>query len=203
MDLNHLAFNWFDVTVLALLFVGILRGRKRGLSQELFTMVLWVVLIFGCSMAYAPLGNLIASVTPFSKLFCYVFGYVVTAVAITLIFMPIKRSLDGKFISADSFGSAEYYVGMPAGALRFLCILVAFLAVLNARMYTRSEIAADEKYQKDMYGSEFFPGLSTLQSDVFANSFTGPYFKTYLDFLLITPTFPESKPLKRAEAKFM
>lgn len=203
MNLNNLPFNWFDVLLAVVIVAGIMRGRKRGLSQELFTMLLWVVLIFACSAAYVPLGSALADVTPLSKLFCYVLCYVGLAGFIALLFGPIKRSIGQKIISADSFGTAEYYVGMPAGALRFLCILIACLAVLNARHYTKAEILASEKYQKDMYGSEFFPGLSTIQRDVFAKSLSGPYIKQYLDFLLITPTAPEQKTLRRSEARFM
>ena len=203
MNLNDLPFNWFDVLVLVMLVAGIFRGRARGLSQELFTMLLWIVLIFACSLAYVPLGDALTSVAPLSKLFCYILCYLVVAGLLALLFIPIKRAMGQKLISADSFGKAEYYVGMPAGGVRFLCVLIAGLALLNARSYTKAEILADRKYQEDVYGSEFFPGLSTLQTDVFANSLSGPYIKQYLDFLLITPTAPENKPLRRAEAKFM
>lgn len=202
MNLNNLPFNWFDMALIATLVAGILRGRKRGLSQELFTMLLWIVLIFACSVAYGVLGDALAGVTPISKLFCYIICYVGVGVLLALLFAPLRRFIGGKMAGSDSFGSAEYYVGMPAGMVRFLCILIAFLAVLNARLYTKSEMEANEKNQKEVYGSEFFPGLSTIQKDVFAKSFSGPYIKEYLSFLLITPTPPESRPLRRAEAKF-
>ena len=87
---------------------------------------------------------------------------------------------------------------MPAGVIRFLCILVAFLAVINARQYSSKEIKDRENYQKEVYGSEFFPGLSTLQDDIFRRSFIGPRIRDYASFLLIKPTPPETKQLVRA-----
>jgi hypothetical protein len=110
--------------------------------------------------------------------------------------------MGGKVISSDTFGSAEYYVGMPAGAVRFMCILIAALALLNARQYSRAEIIANEKYQKEVYGSEFFPGLNTLQRNVFTESLTGPFIKEYLQVLLIKPTAPEKKELVRAKEEW-
>lgn len=202
MNPNNLPFNWFDVLVIVLAIIGIVRGRKRGLSAELFTMLLWLVLIFVCANTYMPLGKMLASATPISPLTCYVLCYLSVAALLALIFAPIKRVLGGKLISADSFGTAEYYVGMPAGLIRFLCILIAFLALLNARLYSTKEIADSDKYQKEVYGSDFFPGLHNLQQDVFERSLVGPHIKKYLGFLLIKPTYPEKRQLRRAQEKW-
>jgi hypothetical protein len=71
---------------------------------------------------------------------------------------------------------------------------------LNARSYNSAEVSASVKYQKDMYGSEFFPTLQTLQSQVFEKSMIGPTIKKDLAFFLIKPTRPEKKEIKRKEA---
>ena len=202
MNLDNLPFNWFDVLVLVMVFVGVARGRKRGLSLELFTMSLWLILVLACAVTYMPLGDLLSSFTPFSKLSCYIISYLFVAGFVVLLFVPAKRSLGGKLVSADSFGGGEYYIGMPAGVIRFLCILVAFLALINARKYSTKEIIDNEKYQKEVYGSEFFPGLSTLQDDIFKKSFLGPHIKDYASFLLIKPTPPETKQIVRAKERW-
>ena len=67
---------------------------------------------------------------------------------------------------------------------------------------TKAEIAANEKYQQEMYGSEFFPGLNALQTDVFTKSLTGPLIKQYLEVLFIKPTPPEKKQLIRAKEQW-
>jgi len=100
--------------------------------------------------------------------------------------------LGGKLIGSDVFGKSEYYLGMPAGMLRFICMLITALAILNARLYSSQEIAAAQKFQLDNYGSEFFPSMQSLQATVFEQSIAGPPIRKYLGFLLITPTAPAS-----------
>jgi len=194
-----LPFNWFDITVALILLIGMQRGRKRGMSEECLTMLNWVALVVVCSIAYEPIGQWLASVAPFSLLFCYIVAYAVTAMVVASVFLLVKRSLSGKLIGSDAFGRGEYYLGMPSGMLRFACILLAGLALLNARLYRAEEIRAMTKFQNDNYGSQFFPTLQTVQEQVFAKSLIGPQIKTYLAFLLIKPTFPEGKQLERAK----
>ena len=199
MNIDNLPFNWFDISVALLLLIGLQRGRKRGMSEEFLTMLNWVALVLVCSIAYEPIGSWLASITPFSLLFCYIVAYAVSAMVVASVFLLVKRSMSGKLIGSDAFGRGEYYLGMPSGMLRFACILLAGLALLNARLYRAEEIKAMTKFQNDNYGSQFFPTLQTVQEQVFAKSLIGPQIKTYLAFLLIKPTFPEGKQLERAK----
>jgi uncharacterized membrane protein required for colicin V production len=197
MNLDKLAFNWFDVAVPVVLLVGLQRGRKRGMSEECLVMLKWVALVLVCSIAYEPIGGWLASISPFSSLFCYIIAYAVTAMAVSSVFLLLKRAFSGKLIGSDAFGSGEYYLGMTSGMLRFACILLAALALLNARLYPADEIKAMQTFQNDNYGSQFFPTLQTVQEQVFAKSLIGPQIKEYLSFLLIKPTRPEAKQLQR------
>ena len=201
MKLDSLPFNWFDIFLLIWLTMGVLRGRKRGMSEELLTFLQWVGIVIFCSVAYQPIGDwLLQSSKMFGRLVSYILGYLLAAGVVALAFALFKRAFHGKLIGSDVFGRAEYYLGMPAGLLRFFCMLLTGLALLNARYFTPQEIKAEQKYQKDNYGSEFFPGLQEIQSNVFEKSFTGPWFKKHLNFLLITPTGPGgSVPLKQKE----
>ena len=88
---------------------------------------------------------------------------------------------------------------MAAGAVRFTCITFFLLAFLNARFFSQAEIKAQLKYQNDVYGSDFFPSLYSVQSQVFEKSFVGPWIKKDLSFMLIKPTTPETKQLARKE----
>jgi uncharacterized membrane protein required for colicin V production len=200
MTLDNLPFNWFDIAVAVVLLVGIMRGRKRGMSEECLTMLNWVTLVAVCSIAYEPIGQLLASVAPFSQLFCYRVAYVATALVVASVFLLLKRALSGKLLGSDVFGRAEYYLGMPSGMLRFACILMAALALLNARLYRAEEVKAMAKFQNDNYGSQFFPTMQTVQDQVFTKSLIGPQIKTHLDFLLIKPTAPQNRQLERPTA---
>ena len=201
MKLDGLPFNWFDIFLLVWLTMGIFRGRKRGMSEELLTFLQWVAIVIFCSAAYQPVGEVLTQTSKlFSPLVSYIIGYLLAAGVMAVLFALFKRAFHGKLIGSDAFGKSEYYLGMPAGLLRFFCMLLTGLALLNARLYSQQEILAEQKYQKDVYGSEFFPGLQEIQSNVFVESLSGSTIKKYLDFLLIRPTSPDGgQPLKQKE----
>jgi uncharacterized membrane protein required for colicin V production len=197
MSLDSLPFNWFDLTLVVVLAMGIHRGRQRGMSEELMTVLQWVAIIITCSIAYQPIGDWLASVSLFSHLTSYIVAYLSIAVLVSIGFVLFKRLFRGKLIGSDAFGRAEYYLGMPAGMVRFGCILLAALALLNARFYSQKEIQAELAYQNDVYGKDYFPGLQVLQANVFKQSLTGPVIRKYLGFLLIKQTAPENKEIHR------
>jgi len=203
MSLDALPFNAFDLVLVVILGVGIYQGRKEGMSQGLIPLFRWLCIVFLCAVAYEPVGQFFnQSTNLFSTLFCYVIAYVSSALIIVAVFIGVKRALGGKLLGSDMFGSSEYYLGMGSGLIRYTCIVIALLAVLNARQFTSTEIKAREKYVNDVYGKDYFPGLQALQSTVFEKSLTGPWIKENLSFLLIRPTLPDDKSLHQKEAKW-
>jgi len=203
MNLDALPFNTFDVLLVVILGAGLYHGRKAGMSGELLSMAKWLAIVFACAVAYQPAGAYFAQSTEmFSTLSCYLMAYVGSALVIILIFAGISRSLGGKLLGSDLFGGAEYYLGMGSGMVRYACILLAGLALLNARFFPSSEVKAMERFQNDVYGSNFFPGLHSVQASVFERSLTGPFIKEYLSFFLIKPTEPEQKELHQKDAKW-
>ncbi len=193
-------FNWFDVALVALLVTGIFRGRKRGMSVEFLTFIKWLFVVFGAGALYEPVGQLIAANGIFSQLFSFIVAYLGIALLIYGLFALFKRGLGGKFLGSDFFGNAEYPLGMTAGLLRFACVIVAALALLNARDYTPAEVKAEKKYQDENYGSDFFPTLHSMQTEVFEKSLTGPWIKKNMAFVLIKPTPFFEKGLRRQAA---
>jgi hypothetical protein len=187
---SYLPINWFDVLILVVLLVGYSRGRKHGMSKELLLVLKWVAVVLVSAIAYEPLGLWLDSVLGLGKLASYLLAYSITATVILLAFAYVNSTVGRKLAGSDSFGKGEFYLAIPAGMLRFACVLLALLALLNARQYRTAEIKAMEKFQTDNYGSQFFPTLSSLQSSVFEKSFTGPHIRKYMSFLLIKPTFP-------------
>ena len=201
MSLDKLPFNAFDLALLAILVLGVHRGRRLGMSEELLPLCKWLAILFGCALVYEPVGSLLSQTTGiFSLLFCYLIAYVGVAVVVLLLFAAFKHALGGKLLGSDLFGRGEYYLGMGSGLVRFTCILLAALALLNARYFSPAEVRAMEKFQNDVYGSNFFPTLHNVQAAVFEQSLTGPYIKDYLGFLLIKPTVPEKKELHQKDA---
>jgi uncharacterized membrane protein required for colicin V production len=201
MNLDQLPINLFDLVVIVVLIAGIAKGRKRGMSEELLSLLTWLAILFGCAALYEPGGEMVGAFTTiFGRLSCYLLAYVGGALLVLLLFAGIKRALGGKLLGSDIFGRSEYYLGMGAGLVRFSCILLAALALLNARYFSPIEVRAMEKFQDDVYGSNFFPTLHSLQSTVFNKSLTGPWIKQNLGFLLIKPTEPDKRELHQRDA---
>jgi uncharacterized membrane protein required for colicin V production len=200
MSLEQLPINLFDLVVIVVLALGIFRGRKHGMSEELLSLATWLAILFGCAALYQPGGELLTQFTSmFGRLSSYLIAYVAGALLFSLLFAGIKRALGGKLLGSDIFGRSEYYLGMASGLVRFSCILLAALALLNSRYFSPTEVKAREKYDNDVYGSSFFPTLHSVQSTVFDRSLTGPWIKANLGFLLIKPTEPEHKEFHQKE----
>jgi uncharacterized membrane protein required for colicin V production len=203
MSLDQLPVNFFDALLIVVLAAGIARGRKHGMSEELMSLLTWLAILFGCAIIYQPGGELIGQFTSmFSRLTCYLMAYVAGALLVVLLFAGIKRGLGGKLLGSDIFGRSEYYLGMGSGLVRFSCMLLAALALLNARYFSPTEVRAMEARDIDIYGSDFFPGLHSMQTTVFEKSLTGPWIKENLGFLLIEPTKPENKELHQKDFVF-
>lgn len=190
----------FDFVVLATLLAGLLRGRKHGMSEELMGLLKWLAVVAGCAFVYDPVGQWFAKSSPFSLLASFLIVYIVAALLILGIFALFKHQTGGKLVGSDIFGRAEYYLGMGSGVVRLSCMLLTFLALLNARYFSPMEVRAMEKYQDDLYGSNYFPGWHTAQAVVFERSLSGAWIKDHLSFLLIKPTVPEDKQFHQKEA---
>jgi len=200
--MEKLPFNVFDFVLVAVLVAGVLRGRKHGMSEELLGLLTWLTILLLCAFTYEPVGRWFAQTSPFSLLSSYLMAYISGALLVLILFASVKRLLGGKLLGSDIFGKAEYYLGMGSGLIRFTCALFAGLALLNARYFSPAEVKAMENFQNEVYGSNFFPSLHTVQSTVFEHSLLGPWIKENLDFLLIKPTAPEAKKFKQKEFEF-
>jgi uncharacterized membrane protein required for colicin V production len=201
MSFEKLPINLFDLIVISVLIAGILRGRKHGMSEELIQLLQWLAVVFGCATVYEWGGQTFGEFTGlFGPLSRYILAYIGAAAIIFLLFALLKRALGGKLLGSDVFGRTEYYLGMGSGLLRFCCMLLAALALLNARYFSPAEVRAMEKFQDDVYGSNFFPTLQSLQQSVFEKSVTGPWIKQNLSFFLIKPTEPQKSEYHMKDA---
>jgi uncharacterized membrane protein required for colicin V production len=198
MKMQDFGFGWIDLLIAGLLVAGVVRGRKRGISEELLDVLKWVLIVIAAAFSYQPLGSFLSGSTPFSQLSSYVATYAFVAVAFVILFSFLRRAFGGKLIGGDIFGAAEYYLGMCAGAVRYACIILVMMALLNARYYSPAEVRAHIKYQEDNFGSVFFPSVCAMQREVFDESWTGRLTRSYLGILLIKPTAPEDKGLAGA-----
>ncbi len=179
------SYNWFDLVAVAILVVGFFAGRKRGMSLELLTLLQWLAIVFVGAMACDPFGRMMSDFSGLNPTLTYITAYLLTAIAIKFFFFLIRRMTGEKLVTQAVFGNLEYYLGMGAGVVRFACILIFGLALLNAPVVTDKELEAKLKHQQDWAGSIYFPPFGVIQRTVFNESLTGRAVKQYLSAQLI------------------
>jgi uncharacterized membrane protein required for colicin V production len=179
------SYNWFDLVAVAVLVVGVIVGRKRGMSMELLTVLQWLGIVFGGAAVCDPVGRMFAEFSGLSPVVCYISAYLLTALTIKIIFVLIRKMSGEKLVAKNVFGGLEYYLGMGAGMVRFACLLIFFLALLNAKQVSKEEVEAQLKYQKDWAGSIYFPPFGVIQRTIFEESLTGRSVKQFLSAQLI------------------
>ena len=165
--------SWVDFLTLLVICLGVVRGRKRGLSEEIFDVLKWLIIVAAAGFLYHPLGNFLNQKPVLSALTFYLMAYVLIAVSIWAVFGYIKKKLGEKVIESDVFGRFEFYGGMGAGALRWLCVYFFILSMLHAPFYS-DEYRVQHKKEVDYnFGSDFFPSIMKVQDSVYASSLTG------------------------------
>jgi uncharacterized membrane protein required for colicin V production len=203
MNFDHLPINWFDFAVIIVVLLGISKGRKNGMSVELLGMLQWITIVVAGAFLYRPLGEQLSHISPVGSAFAYTSMYVAVAIVVKIIFSVMKKAIGGRLMEANAFGRAEFYLGMLAGAVRFLCVTLAALALLNAPYYSPAELARNKAVQVDLYGSNFFPNVGTVQQQVFKESLLGSAVKNNASLMLIVTTTAEQQrgtPQKKAAA---
>jgi uncharacterized membrane protein required for colicin V production len=201
MSLVNLPIGLFDLLLVAVVAAGLFRGRQHGMSVEALDLAKWLAMLFGSAALYENLGRQLARSTRiFGLLSCYLIAYLGAALIIFILFSLLKRAVGGKLLGSDIFGRGEYYLGMVSGMVRYCCILLAALALLNARYFNPLEVRAMRDFQNAQFGSDLFPTLNSLQASVFQKSCLGPWIHQNLSFLLIKPTAPDRRQFHLREA---
>ena len=201
MNLKSFYVSWVDLLVVIVLFWGIRRGQKKGMSEESLVLLQWVTILVVAGFGYAPLGQAMLKTGVIGLLWANVFAYISLALVVILIFSGFRRSVGEKLLASEAFGSTEYYLGMMAGGVRHLLVLIACFALLHAREYTRADRDSSKKYQLANYGSDLFPGLVDVQDEVFTRSLSGQFADKYLSVMLIKPTTQSNKSIHRVNAR--
>jgi len=189
---NGIPFNWFDMAVVVVLGFGLFRGRRNGMAKELLPLAQWLVMVPVCGLGYPMLAGMLSGLLP-DPLWSCITAYLALALVVFVVFTTLKRLLAEKLVKSDVFKGVEYYLGMLSGMVRYACLILFALALLNAPVYTQAQImdqrARDQKNFGGGPGSGFqgnyFPHICTVQQAVFKDSFLGQHIKDNLGVLLI------------------
>jgi uncharacterized membrane protein required for colicin V production len=210
---SKLLFNWFDVALVLVILFGFWRGRKNGMTKEFFPVCRWLAMVIAAAVGYQPLGDLLIKQGVIKDVFgknfnektaAYVSSYLLIVVLVFIMFSCLKRPLKTKLEGSNFFGSGEYYLGMICGMVRYICMTIFALALLNAPYYSQTDIQNAKAFNNRWFGGglagysgDFFPTLNELQISVYKDSLTGPFLKDNLSVLLVNtvgPGGPAAKP---------
>jgi uncharacterized membrane protein required for colicin V production len=194
--MGGLTVGWVDFITLIIVLIGVVRGRKRGLSEEILDTIQWVLIVVTGALLYKSLSKALNYKPIFSTLTYYILSYLLIAMFIKIIFVLFKRKFGQKIVESDMFGRFEFYGGMAAGVVRFSCIYLFVLSLLHAPHYSPEFWAQRAKDVDYNYGSDFFPHPCKIQKSVFESSFTGTKVKKHAEILLIEQTDGSSKALR-------
>jgi uncharacterized membrane protein required for colicin V production len=183
--MNRLGVNWFDLVMMAVVVVGVMVGRRRGMSLELLDLIQWLLVVVVAGFTYSRISAGLVNVMGFGMVMACITAYLLVAIAIVGIFAVVKRFAGEKLLGSDAFGVFEYYLGMLAGGMRFLLISVFVLAVFNAPQVTDQELARQLKTQNEDLGAIYFPPFGSIQRSVFDGSFSGRLVRDNLSAQLI------------------
>ena len=189
---DNLPVNWFDVALIVVIGFGLFRGRKNGMTKEIIPTFQWIAIVAAAGFGYNFLAQIYINSCGMGqhKAWAAFLAYLTIALVIWLIFSGIQKVVKPRLEGSNAFGSSEYYLGMPCGMIRYLCITIFFLALIDARYYSSADIAAAKAYNErwyggGMYSGNYIPDLHSVQEAIFKKSFTGPYIKQYIDVVLI------------------
>jgi hypothetical protein len=188
---SNVPFSWFDVVVAVMVIIGVLRGRRRGMSQELLDFFMWLGMVGGGAYVCRAASGHMIRLTGLSQMNAQILLYLGTAAAVAFVFMLLKNAFKDRLAGTDFFGRLEYPLGILAGITRFLCMVLLVIAIINARFQTEAEKQAARKAQEAELGSSFFPTLGDIQDDIFKRSLIGSQLVKHAPFLLVPPSQPK------------
>jgi uncharacterized membrane protein required for colicin V production len=204
LALDKMPLNWFDVALVLALVIGYFRGRKNGMTNEILPVLQWICLVVICGLGYEMASQIFYNIANLGKTASLILGYLLLAFLVWLLFALLKKIFMPRLTGSNFFGSNEYYLGIISGVIRYACILLFALALLNAPYYTQAEIAAHKAYVSrwyggGMYSGEYFPTWQNVQESVFKTSFSGSYIKKYLGSILINSAPKETAPAAKPQ----
>ena len=199
--LTHLKYDYFDGIVVVWLIIGLLWGRKRGMSQELLPTLQWIGIVAVAGLFYRSLSVAVRQYAGLDLLWSNIFAYLLIALGVHLIYLLFKHLLNEKLVGTDLFGRGEYYLGMISGMVRCACMLLAALALMHARIITKAERAQTEKMQSENFSDIRFPTYGSVQQAILFDSLTGSLVQTNLNIVLIYSAPPGKSTSVMTHAK--
>ncbi len=134
-------FNIYDFIIVAVLFIGFLRGLVRGLSGEVAALIALALAVASAWYLYEPIGDYLAQAREWTLLQAHTIALVIVLL-VALIVLFTLGSLIKKIMSFAFKGWIERLGGAILGTVRYgiLVAAVIFLVQLHGREPTKSNM---------------------------------------------------------------
>src|SRR5277367_6161555 len=97
-------FDYFDAFAIVWLIIGLFRGRKRGMSQEVLPLIQWLGIVAAGGLLYWPFSKLVHQYTQFGTLWSCITAYLLIGAGVHLIYLWLKQMMAEKLVEKDPFG---------------------------------------------------------------------------------------------------
>ena len=176
----------FDLVVLIWLAVGLFRGWRNGVSLEVLLLPQWVAAIVVGAVVYPYLGGLIIRMTNCSAVEGARWGYVAPALVAYAMASRLRHFVGNRLADADMFGKAEFRLGAIFGLLRFACMALVVIALIDA--YLPAEWETQNKGAKLEGVGGYSVNPVQIQREALLHSWTCRLSRAYLKPALIWPS---------------
>jgi len=179
-----LRLNMFDAVLAGALGWGIYQGKEHGASTTHVSVVQWMLIGLAGGFAGNLLGSLMFSILG-SAYWGQLTGYLLWIFIVAAFFAFLNSKGKGEWKDADWFGRLEYPLGVLGCVLKYFCIILTIMSILNAKHYSAEDIRKDRAWQIEEFGSALFPTFTMLNNTVFNTSFCGPYVKKAFSWAIL------------------
>ncbi|MBG88340.1 MAG: hypothetical protein CMO80_15760 [Verrucomicrobiales bacterium] len=166
---------------------SLMRTSRYSSDEKLWIMISHLSLLVGLGgFGGPPLGGLFSSIG-MSKYWGQLIAYLFLAFLVFLFFKFLESRGKSSLRDSDWFGRGDYSLGVILCMMKHFCVLLFFLALLNAKPVTAAMVTASREKQIKELGSALFPTFPVVNHNVFVYSFVGPYLKKGWKWVLLEP----------------
>lgn len=184
MDRLAIHPNWFDWAALGWVLIGFVRGYQRGLSEEVLRILPWVLGILAAGFFHEKWGGELAGALGLGSIWSQAVVYAGIVAGCLLVFHGLRKWIGEKPVESGAFGWAERPLGMLGGALRYACMVVVLLALLNAPAYTGSELDAALRVIHQP-GARLYASGAEAKAGIMLDSWLGRFAREHFGSLII------------------
>jgi len=185
--------NLFDALLLGLLGYGGYKGKQDGASGTWLSFIQWLCIALPGGLMGGLFGAGLRALFGAGPFWSQIIGYSLWILLVCCVFGYLYSKGKDEAIDGDKFGRLEYPLGVLAGVLKGLFILLTVMSFLNGRVYTSQVIEASRANQIKEFGTTLFPTVPMLHHMAFNTSFSGPRLKTAFGWALLQPYQPVTR----------